>query len=112
MCSTVPCGRRLAMRHLGLVIGLCLVATAPRAGAAVISFVQANINGQNGVAGLNHGYRLALSPDGKHVYTASMGDHALVTFARDAVTGKLTEIDEIQEGVDGATGLETPEGVE
>src|SRR5262245_33731093 len=112
MRTTVPCGRRPAMRHLGLVLGLCLVATASRAGAVVISFVQANVNGQSGITGLDHGYRLALSPDGKHVYAATMGDHALVTFARDAMTGKLTEIDELQEGVDGATGLETPEGVE
>ena len=100
------------MRHLGLVLGLCLVATATHAWASMISFVQANINGQNGISGLGKGYRLALSPDGKHVYAATQGDHALVTFTRDAVNGKLTQIDEIQDGVDGATGLGTPEGVE
>src|SRR5690349_14920963 len=112
MRTTAPCGRRFVMRQLGLVIGLWLVATASYAGASIISFVQANANGQNGVAGLKQGYRLALSPDGKHVYAVSQGDHALVTFARNAGTGTLTQIDEIQDGVKGATGLGIPEGVE
>ena len=100
------------MRQLGLVLGLYLVATATHAGASIISFVQANTNGQNGVAGLKQGYRLGLSPDAEHLYAVSQGDHALVTFARDAATGTLSQIDEIQDGVDGATGLGIPEGVE
>jgi len=42
--------------------------------------------------GLNTPYGIAVSPDGKNVYVASLGSEAVAEFSRDAETGTLEEI--------------------
>ncbi|MCB1560093.1 MAG: beta-propeller fold lactonase family protein [Xanthomonadales bacterium] len=48
---------------------------------------------------------VVLSPDDKHVYAASRADNAVVAFSRDGMTGELTLVGSVQQGVSGATGL-------
>ena len=87
MRTTAPRGRRIAHApHSGLVLGPYLVRDG---GRGAISFVQANINGQNGAS---PGSEKAIGWCSRQMAITSprvTGYHALVTFARDAVTGKL-----------------------
>jgi 6-phosphogluconolactonase (cycloisomerase 2 family) len=82
----------------------------PLAHAGELSFVQVNQQGKSGVTGITKAYRLAISPDGKHVYATGQADHALVTFGRDAATGALTWLGDLQDGVNGVTGISVPDG--
>lgn len=72
-----------------------------------LTFVERHTNGQNGVAGLNGVFRVAVSPDGAYVYTASFSDSAVSVFKRDQSTGKLTFVTTYQQGVNGIDGLST-----
>jgi 6-phosphogluconolactonase (cycloisomerase 2 family) len=58
----------------------------------VLTFVEREKNGIGGVDGLDGARALAISPDGAHLYVAGSLGRALVTFARDATTGALTQI--------------------
>jgi DNA-binding beta-propeller fold protein YncE len=42
--------------------------------------------------GLGHVFSVAVSPDGKHVYTASSGSDAVAIFARNTQTGALSQL--------------------
>jgi len=70
---------------------------------ALIETIQ---NGAGGVDGIDGVYSVVISPDGKNVYAAGYISDALVTFTRDAVTGRLSVLDIIRDGVDGADGLD------
>jgi 6-phosphogluconolactonase (cycloisomerase 2 family) len=66
--------------------------------------------------GLDDPRTVAVSPDGRHVYTASgdaplngSGESALSVFARDAVNGALTPVVTYRQGVDGVDGLDDPQ---
>lgn len=64
--------------------------------------------------GLDHVNSVAVSPDGKHVYTTSSDDDAVVTFKRNKKSGKLKRVEMDQdpssggsaEGLDGAVGVQ------
>lgn len=62
-------------------------------------------SGASGVSGLAGVADILASADGQHVYAASPVDNAVTSFARDAVTGRLTQIDQDQNGLLGVTGL-------
>lgn len=64
-------------------------------------------DGQPGglIHGLRDAKRLAISPDGKHIYVPSTGDDAIVVFSRNATTGALTYVQTIEDDVDGIDGL-------
>lgn len=84
---------------------------------AVGIFSRNNANGeltyegakQNGVddvpSGLDYVFGVAVSPDGKHVYTVSRTDGAVVVFSRDSTTGKLTYIETHKDNEAGVDGL-------
>ena len=55
-----------------------------------LTFIESQRNGVGGVAGLGDAREVVLSPDGQHVYVASAGDNALVVFARDVLSGRLS----------------------
>ncbi len=55
-----------------------------------LAFVQFLRDGVAGVNGLGNVRGAALSPDGKHLYTAARSDNGVGIFARSAVTGQLT----------------------
>ena len=55
-----------------------------------LTFVEAHIDGQGGIASLASCRAAAVSPDGKHVYAAALTDSAVTAFSRNAATGALT----------------------
>ena len=67
--------------------------------------LQVLTNGVDVPSGLNGVVFNSTSPDGKNVYAAATLDGAVVVFARNRRTGKLSPIQVIQQGVDGVTGL-------
>ena len=44
---------------------------------------------------------VVVSPDGKHVYSVSFSDSAVIVFSRDAKSGKLTPVETIQQKLEG-----------
>jgi 6-phosphogluconolactonase (cycloisomerase 2 family) len=60
-----------------------------------LMFVEAEFDGVGGVDGLDSLWRVAVSPDGAHVYTASNDDDAVAVFARDTGTGALTFVESV-----------------
>lgn len=76
-----------------------------------VSFVEAIIDGQNGVDGLFNAWTIAHSEDGRSVYIASWQGNAIVSLARDVNTGRLTFVNANGEGADDLTradGLDDP----
>lgn len=76
-----------------------------------LRFVEARFHGSGDVAGLMNPQALAMSPDGRHLYAAGAGSDALVAFARDPGTGRLTFVDAEFDGDGGVTGLDGVTGV-
>ncbi|MBN1675810.1 MAG: beta-propeller fold lactonase family protein, partial [Kiritimatiellae bacterium] len=70
-----------------------------------LDYAGALSDGYDGVDGLDGANRIAVSPDGKHVYTAAFRDHAVGLFARDVSTGGLTFIRAVKDGEGGANEL-------
>jgi 6-phosphogluconolactonase (cycloisomerase 2 family) len=54
---------------------------------------------------------IAISPDGRHVYTVANNDDALATFRRDTFAGALNFVGEVRDGVNGVNGLNGARGV-
>lgn len=81
------------------------VTFARDASTGELTEVQVLTNGVDVPAGLNGVVTNAVSADGKNVYAAATLDSAVVVFARNRRTGKLSPIQVIQQGVDGFTGL-------
>lgn len=73
--------------------------------AGTLSFVEAQKDGVGGVDGLFGASWVALSPDGAHLYVASIGDDAIAVFARNAETGRLSFVERKKDGVGGVDGL-------
>jgi DNA-binding beta-propeller fold protein YncE len=63
------------------------------------------------VAGLEHIFSVALSPDGAHVYAVGSGEGAIGVFGRDGGTGEVTFQSGAFEGVGGVMGLDNPVSV-
>ena len=76
-----------------------------------LTYVETHVDGVGGVTGLNGSYSVAVSPDGNQVYVASSVDDAIVVFARNTVTGELTLIEELFDGVGGIDGLNSAHDV-
>jgi 6-phosphogluconolactonase (cycloisomerase 2 family) len=64
----------------------------------------ANDGSGNPIDGLDGPRSVTVSPDGKHVYTASFTDDAVVVFTRDATTGKLTYVEMLKDGATDGSG--------
>jgi 6-phosphogluconolactonase (cycloisomerase 2 family) len=60
-----------------------------------------------GVDGLSQATSVVVSPDSKHVYLTSQGDHAVAAFARDQATGRLMFVGAIKDTDPGIDGLDT-----
>ncbi|NND34623.1 MAG: beta-propeller fold lactonase family protein, partial [Saprospiraceae bacterium] len=72
-----------------------------------LTFVQVLFDNQDsGIAdGLFSCRDVKVSPDGKHVYSAGSGDHTLGIFSRNSMSGQLTYLSSIKDGVGGVDGL-------
>jgi cysteine-rich repeat protein len=68
-------------------------------------------DGEAGVDGLDHVRGVAVSPDGGNVYAVGDRDDALAVFARDPLSGALTFLQVLRDGVDGVDGLDGARGV-
>ncbi len=66
-----------------------LSAFSRAAGDGSLTLVDQEIEGSGGVTTLDSCRGAAVSPDGKHVYTAALSDNAVTWFSRDSVTGAL-----------------------
>jgi 6-phosphogluconolactonase (cycloisomerase 2 family) len=70
---------------------LVVFARNPDTGA--LSFVERKQDGVGGVDGLDGVSGVAVSPDGRHVYTTAFSDNAVAVFARNPATGALTFVE-------------------
>ncbi len=70
-----------------------------------LSWVQTLVDNKDNVDGLEAATDVELSPDGAYVYTTALNDSALSVFKRDALTGKVTWIQTLKDGVTGVEGL-------
>lgn len=68
-------------------------------------FEAAYRDGQGGIAGLGGAAALAFSPAGDHLYVAGTADHAVAIFGRDTITGFLSFLGAVEEGIGGVAGL-------
>jgi uncharacterized repeat protein (TIGR01451 family) len=67
---------------------------------AVLAQVDLAVDGAGGVDGLERPFRLAVSPDGRHIYVPGIVDDAVAVFARDLVDGTLTFVEAQRDGID------------
>ncbi len=76
-----------------------------------LTFVQAKIDGQGGVNGLDGASSVAVSVDGRNVYVTGATENAIAVFGRNDATGALTFQTMHVDGVDGVDGLAGAESV-
>ncbi len=72
----------------------------------MLTYVETEKDGLLGVDGLDDVRWVEVSPDGNFVYAVSLNDYALVSFARNEFTGRLTYLGMLKDGVDGVDGLD------
>ena len=77
----------------------------------VLSFVEREKRGENGVDGMLGPWALAVSPDRAHVYVAGSSDHSLTVFARNQQSGALSIVETQRDGLNGVDGLHEPHAV-
>jgi 6-phosphogluconolactonase (cycloisomerase 2 family) len=70
-----------------------------------LALVEEKFEGLDGVGGMQRPQRIAISPDGAHVYVAGGMSNSVVVFSRDAATGSLTFVEKQEDGVNGVAGL-------
>jgi len=98
--------------------GLLLVAPAALAepgdltGAGCLRDLENTLTGCQSVQGLDRGYGVAVSPDGKQVYVAAADDDTLTTFNRDPQTGAVTWIGCLRDDGRAAVGCTTVAGLD
>jgi 6-phosphogluconolactonase (cycloisomerase 2 family) len=94
-----------ASRFCVLMLLLQLCAAAAPAFGALLSFVEAEFDGMNGVQYLAQPSAVVVSPDWRHVYVTSTTDAAVAAFDRNATTGRLSFIEAQRNGQPGVQGL-------
>jgi len=67
--------------------------------SGVLTFVEAQVEGREGVEGMQSPHGAIVSPDGAHVYVAGFEGDAIAVFARDPGTGALSFVEVEREGV-------------
>jgi 6-phosphogluconolactonase (cycloisomerase 2 family) len=86
-------------------------AAAPATCGCDARVVDAKVNDQGGVKGLEGPTDVTLSPDGRSLYVANLKGKSVVAFKRDAATGLLAYLGTQTDGVGGATGLDGAVGI-
>lgn len=90
--------------RVAIGFGALAIAAVSAAGADVLVSKGFFTDGVDGVTGLAAVRQVVVSPDGKNVYTAGEGDSAITVWSR-AHDGSLKEIQVLENGVDGITGI-------
>jgi len=70
-----------------------------------LNYLGATRDGIGGVDGLAGARDVVVSPNGAHLYAAGADEDSIALFARDAVSGALTYLGRVQDGVGGVDGL-------
>lgn len=73
----------------------------------LLTFKEAQVEGNVGVENLNYPVHIAVSPDGEQIYTAANGSGAAVVFKKQA-TGSLSFTESQTNGTNGVAGLGKP----
>jgi uncharacterized repeat protein (TIGR01451 family) len=68
--------------------------------SALLTQVDMAVDGVGGVSGMERPFRLAISPDGQHVYVPGIVGDAIVVFSRDLNNGSLTFVEAQRDGLD------------
>ncbi len=76
-----------------------------------IEGVEVETDGQGGVDGLAGVTRLAISPDGAHLYASGTAEDAIAVFSRNVVDGTLAFVEAQFDGVGANAGLGEPRGL-
>jgi len=71
-----------------------------------LTWIEVQQDGVGGVDGLQGARSVVVSPNGRYVYAAGWGEHALAVFSRDGTTGKLTFVESQRDGLGGVDGLQ------
>ncbi len=71
-----------------------------------LSFVATHVDGTEGISGMDGLQHVSISPDGKHLYVSGAASNSVAVFLRDAVSGKLSFVQAVTDGVNGADGLQ------
>lgn len=77
------------------------------AGTGLLTFVEAEVDNESGVDGIDAPFDVAISPDGAHVYVPGAADNAIAVFERNATNGALDFVQVVRDGsgdVDGIRG--------
>ncbi|QEF96371.1 Serine-aspartate repeat-containing protein D precursor [Stieleria maiorica] len=77
-----------------------------------LTVVQQVVDNVGGVSGLWGAQSIAITQDGENLYVASALDNALVMFDRDPLTGQLTFLGKLTDGIGGVDGLNEAVGVQ
>jgi 6-phosphogluconolactonase (cycloisomerase 2 family) len=85
-----------------------LVVFSRNAATGALTFVERKDDGIGGVDGLGGAFKLAVSPDGAHVYVLGIDEDAVAVFSRNATTGALTFVEVQRDGVGGVDGIARP----
>ncbi|MBN2475222.1 MAG: beta-propeller fold lactonase family protein [Pirellulales bacterium] len=76
-----------------------------------LSLVQVVRGDENDVDGLGRVYSVTVSPEGHHVYAASLNDDSVTVFRRDADTGELDFVQVLRDNEEGIDGLAAADSV-
>ncbi|WP_197455632.1 beta-propeller fold lactonase family protein [Stieleria neptunia] len=77
-----------------------------------LTVVQQVVDNVGGVSGLWGAQSIAITQDGENLYVASALDDALVMFDRDPLTGQLSFLGKLTDGIGGVDGLNEAVGVQ
>ena len=102
--------------HVYVGSGLAIAVFARNAGTGELTFVEAVENGAGGIVDLRETWGITFSPDGAHVYVVCSGSlqiqhGAVLVFARNAGTGRLTFIESERDELNGVTGMRYATGL-
>src|SRR5262245_19517095 len=71
------------------------------ASSGALTLVEEKFEGVDGVGGMQRPQRIAMSPDGTHVYVASNMSNSIAVFSRNQATGTLAFVEKQEDGVNG-----------
>ncbi|MGI8729667.1 MAG: lactonase family protein, partial [Solirubrobacteraceae bacterium] len=105
-------GFALSLATLLLLVPAALADPGDLTGDGCLRDLENASTGCLGVQGLQRGYGVAVSIDGRQVYVASGDDDTLTTFARDPQTGALTWVRCLRDATRSATGCTSVAGLD
>lgn len=85
-----------------------IVAFSRDTSTGMLTFLELQENGVNGVDNIERPLASVISPDSKQLYVLGLIDDALVRFDRDVGTGALTYVGALISGMDGVSGFPLP----